>query len=61
MEKEDHIEELLEALWLITVEAKKDTCDIGLLKDDTAIKDLMKMGYVDVQRNQLSLTEEGKG
>jgi DtxR family transcriptional regulator, Mn-dependent transcriptional regulator len=61
MEKEDRIEELLEALWLITVEAKKDTCDIELLKDDAAIKDLMKMGYVNVQRNQLSLTEEGKG
>ena len=46
MERKDRIEELLESLWIITVEGEKDKSDFGLIKDDEAIKDLIKLGYV---------------
>ena len=46
MERKDRVEELLESLWIITVEGQKDKSDFSLLKDDEAVKDLIKMGYV---------------
>lgn len=60
MDQKDRIEEILESLWIITVEAKKDKCDFSILKDDEAIKELMKTGYVTISDGQLSLTDEGK-
>jgi len=60
VERKDRIEELLESLWIITVEGEKDKSDFGLIKDDEAIKDLIKLGYVVIQGNQLGLTDAGK-
>lgn len=60
MEIKDRIEEILESLWIITVEEKKGKCDAELLKDDEVIKELLKTGYVHVQDKQLSLTEAGE-
>ena len=60
MERKDRIEELLESLWIITVEGQKDKSDFSLIKDDEAIKDLLKRGYVVVREKQLILTETGK-
>ncbi|HPD60201.1 MAG TPA: metal-dependent transcriptional regulator [Thermodesulfobacteriota bacterium] len=60
MEQKDRVEELLESLWIITVEGQKDKSDFGLLKDDEAVKDLIKRGYVYITENQLGLTDVGK-
>ena len=60
MERKERVEELLESLWIITVEGQRDKSDFSLLKDDEAVKDLIKMGYVFIKENQLGLTETGK-
>ena len=60
LERKERVEELLESLWIITVEGQKDKSDFSLLKDDEAVKDLVKMGYVSIKENQLGLTETGK-
>ena len=60
MEKHDRIEELLESLWIITVEGEKDTCDFSLLKDDEVIKELVRLGYSIIEGDQIHLTKLGK-
>jgi DtxR family Mn-dependent transcriptional regulator len=60
MERKVRIEELLESLWIFTVEGPKEKSDFSLLKDDDAVKDLISMGYVVIQGKELGLTETGK-
>ena len=57
MELTDRAEEILETLWLEIVEHKKDP-DIAVLKDNTAFKELVDMGYLSLEANQL-LTAKG--
>ncbi len=57
MELTNRAEEILETLWVETIEHKKDP-DITLLKDDTAFKELVDTGYLSLQANQF-LTKKG--
>ena len=53
-------EEILEALWGEIVEKKNHACDISVLKDDEAIKQLTSLDYVEVKNNQVRLTNKGR-
>jgi len=53
-------EEILEALWGEIVEKKNQSCDISVLKDDEAIKQLTSLDYVEVKNNQDRLTNKGR-
>ena len=57
MELTDRAEEILETLWVETIEHKKNP-DIALLKDDPAFKELVGTGYLSLQANQF-LTKKG--
>nr|MBU1328049.1 metal-dependent transcriptional regulator [Candidatus Omnitrophota bacterium] len=56
----DREEEILEALWGEIVEKKNHMCDISVLKDDEAIKQLTDLDYVEVKNNQVRLTNKGR-
>lgn len=56
----DRAEEILETLWIEIVEKKKDKCDVSILKDDEVIKQLGKKGYINMEENQIKLTDNGK-
>ncbi len=58
----DRAEEILEALWIEVVEEKKGTCKVSILKDDEAIKNLARLGYIEIKppQNQIQLTEKGE-
>jgi DtxR family Mn-dependent transcriptional regulator len=60
MKLEDRAEEILESLWVELVEGNVEACDVGLLKDDDALKDLSHKGYVTIKNRQLSLTNKGR-
>lgn len=53
-------EEILETLWTELVEKKREKCNVGILKNDLALVELEKGGYVKLKNNNLSLTSKGK-
>jgi DtxR family Mn-dependent transcriptional regulator len=56
----DRAEELLEALWLALIEKKKSHEDVGVLKDDEALKELTDERCVEVKGKHIHLSEKGK-
>lgn len=60
MEEKDRVEELLETLWIRTVEQGEDSCDSSLLKDDAALQKLAKARFIAMEGNKLRLTESGQ-
>lgn len=56
----DRMEEVLEALWVELIEKKNRKCDISILKDEEAVKDLGKAGYIRIKDNIISLTGAGE-
>lgn len=56
----DRAEEILETLWVETIEAKKAHFDISILKDDEVIKELVNSGFAEIKNNQIKLTGKGK-
>ena len=52
-------EEILEALWTELVENKKKSCDATLLRQDIALKELVRHGDLNVEVNKVTLTERG--
>lgn len=57
----DRAEEILETLWVHTEEKKQESMDVGLAKDDAAIDELWKSGYIKLTGGKIILTERGKG
>ncbi len=57
MELTDKAEEILETLWVETME-HRNIPDTSVLKDNTAFKNLIKEGYLSLEAEQL-LTEKG--
>ncbi|UCC95247.1 MAG: metal-dependent transcriptional regulator [Candidatus Omnitrophota bacterium] len=53
----DKEEEILESLW-VEVEESAKTPDIGVLRDEPALEDLIEKGFIDRQKEKL-LTEKG--
>ncbi len=56
----DRAEEILESLWIECVEHAKDQCDMSLLKDDEAIKELTSHGYLKTHNHSVRLTPKGE-
>ncbi len=56
----DRAEEILESLWVETVEHEKDACDMSILKGDKAFKEVADLGYLKVSDNFVSLSAKGK-
>lgn len=55
----DKSEEILELLWIDTVEHKKTGFDLTALKDGEAIKELIDRGYINIESNRVTLTHKG--
>jgi len=61
METEEQAEEILETLWIRTVENKEDSVPLNELgKARRPIEQLTKSGYISLADNQVSLTELGR-
>lgn len=53
-------EEILEALWIQIEEQGKKLLDIGASRDEPAIEELMKLGYIRRDMEHIHLLEKGK-
>lgn len=56
----DKAEEILESLWVALVEEKKQKSDIGILKADDVIKELVDAGCAELDGDKIMLTRKGK-
>ncbi len=52
-------EEILEFLWTTIVEQHKASCDVAVLKDNAALRELTEAGHVEVDRAHARLTANG--
>lgn len=58
-----HAEEILESLWIATVEEKQVGCllsDLDLGADDEALAELVRRAYVETRSDRLHLRKEGR-
>lgn len=58
-----HAEEILESLWIATVEEKQVGCllsEIDLGPDDEALAELVRLAYVETKADRLYLRKEGR-
>ncbi len=56
----EQAEEILEALWIQLEEQGKKPLDLGASRDDPAIEDLVKRGYIRKDIDHIHLLEKGK-
>ncbi|OGP65456.1 MAG: hypothetical protein A2169_03555 [Deltaproteobacteria bacterium RBG_13_47_9] len=59
MKISERAEEILETLWISTVEEKK-TCSVGLAEREEAVSELLKGGYIELSGGEASLKEKGR-
>lgn len=55
----DRAEEILETLWIETIEHKKE-CNAGILKDDDGLKELLGLGHAEIKADRVKLTHKGR-
>ena len=56
----ERAEEILEALWIEIEEEGKKLLDLGANRDDPAIEELIKLGYIRKDTDHIHLLEKGK-
>lgn len=56
----EQAEEILEALWIQMEEQGKKTLDLGASRDEPAIEELIKIGFIRRDKDQIYLLEKGK-
>ena len=56
----EHAEEILEALAIQIEEQGKKPLDLGAIRDDPAIEELLKLGYIRKDADHIHLLEKGK-
>lgn len=56
----EHAEEILEALWVEVEEQGKKSLDLGIGRDDPAIEELVRLGYIRKDAGHIHLLEKGK-
>lgn len=56
----ERAEEILEALWIQFEEQGKKPLDLGASRDEPAIEELMKLGYIKKDVGHIHLLEKGK-
>jgi DtxR family Mn-dependent transcriptional regulator len=60
MQLTDRAEEIMESLWVELIEKNKESCDVSIMKDDEALRELTDNGYVQINTAILTLTKKGK-
>jgi len=60
MKLSERAEEILETLWIGTVEEKKESLSLGLAEREEAIAELLKGGYIDVTAGETRLKKKGR-
>ena len=60
MKLTDRAEEILEIMWVETVEKEQDSCDATLMRDSGSLRDLVDCGCVVIEGRKVRLTEEGR-
>ena len=60
MNLSERAEEILETLWMSTVEEKKDSLSLGLAEREEAMSELLKNGCVDISNQKVRLKDKGK-
>ncbi len=60
MELSEKAEEILEALWVNMEEEGKKPLDLGVLRDEPAISELEKIGFIKLEESHIHLLEKGK-
>ena len=60
MELSEKAEEILEALWVNMEEEGKKPLDLGASRDEPAISELEKLGFIKLDANHIYLLEKGK-
>lgn len=56
----DRAEEILEALWIQTEEQGKKSLDLGASRDEPAIEELIRLGFIHLDKDHIHLLEKGK-
>ncbi len=56
----EYAEEILEALWIQMEEQGKKPLDLGPSRDEPAVEELIKLGYIRKEQGHIRLLEKGK-
>lgn len=56
----ERAEEILEALWIQVEEQGKKSLDLGASRDEPAIEELVKLGFIRQDKDHIHLLEKGK-
>jgi DtxR family Mn-dependent transcriptional regulator len=60
MNLSERAQEILETLWIGTMEEKRDSLSLGLSVREEAVSELLKNGYIDISNQKARLKEKGK-
>ena len=60
MNLSERAQEILETLWIGTVQEKKDSLSLGLSEREEAVSELLKNGCIDILNQKVCLKEKGK-
>lgn len=60
MRLSERAQEILETLWISTVEEKQDGIPVGLTEREDALIELIKSGYVELSGGKISFKEKGR-
>ena len=60
MKLSERAEEILETLWIGTVEEKKESLSLGLAEREEAIAELLKGEYIDISAGETRLKKKGR-
>ncbi|OGW83287.1 MAG: hypothetical protein A2987_00660 [Omnitrophica bacterium RIFCSPLOWO2_01_FULL_45_10] len=61
MELSDMAEEILETMWVHTVEEEKGHMELSVARGEPAIDELLKADYIKLAGEKLAFTEKGRG
>jgi DtxR family transcriptional regulator, Mn-dependent transcriptional regulator len=60
MNLSERAQEILETLWISTVQEKKDSLSLGLSEREEAMSELLKSGCIDISNQKARLKEKGR-
>jgi DtxR family Mn-dependent transcriptional regulator len=60
MNLSERAQEILETLWIVTVEEKKDSLSLGLSEREEAVSELLNDGCIDISNQKVRLKEKGR-
>jgi DtxR family Mn-dependent transcriptional regulator len=60
MKISERAQEILETLWINIVQEKKETLSMGLAEREEAVSELLKGGYIELSKGEISLKDKGR-